>query len=92
MLVKKQESTKETWAKLFASRAVLNSLPLHQKLICLPVVEGCKNAPLQKGNTLLSQASSALSFLLKKRVPTLMKMESLTQKISHRDIFKTFPL
>lgn len=45
MLVRKQESAREIWAMLFASRAVLNSLPLHQKIICLPMVEGCVNAP-----------------------------------------------
>jgi len=44
VLVRKQESRRETWGKLFASRAVLSSVPLHQEVIC----------SLRKGSHLLS--------------------------------------
>lgn len=61
MLVKKQKSTRETLAKL------LNSLPLHQKLICLPAVEGWENAPHRRETT--CSVRLPLPFLLKRANP-----------------------
>ena len=40
MLVRKQGSRRESWAKLFAGRTVLNSVSSQQEIICLPVLEG----------------------------------------------------